>query len=57
MLSMVFLCVNLLMLLEILRTLEWFLAYFTDVGFEGCVDWGEGRVSAREKEKEEGKYL
>ena len=39
MLGMVLLCGNLLMLLEILWTLEWLLAYLADVGFEWGVYW------------------
>lgn len=43
MLCVVLLGVDLLMLLQILRPLEWLLADFTDVRLERCVDCSGGR--------------
>ena len=56
MLRMVLLCVNLLVFLEVLGTLEGFLADLADMRFEGCVDcMVRERGAGEEGEREIGK--
>ena len=48
MLSMMFLCVNLFVFLEVLGPLEGFLAYLAHMGLQRSVYWRKGGINARQ---------